>query len=239
MNQNSSKLSKIILCILLGIILISGCASNEQAKDPVEVEPSELVEEKSQIELLAGEYDHLQWYLDNPYSKIVDGVTYDIQALKEEYGDLYRFVEPLTKEDIEYRFQYLAEFFQIQVLDGDFEMYSGGISSMSNDSLNEYLRMKVSMYENMATTNNEKLKKYNSYYSYLEKSGKYYTVEGPIFGDLNEMSELINIVDTISFDNKDWYVRNYMVEVDMLLKILEKNNETPRFNFKIGQRIKK
>jgi len=229
---------KLMLVSILGLIFFSGCGSNEKMPTEDKKESDNLVDENkatSEIKRLAKEYDHLQWYLDNPYSKIVDGVTYDIQALKKEYGDLYRFVEPLSKEDVEYRFKYFAEFFAIQVQDGDFEMYSGGIARMSSDSSSEYLKSKVVLYEKMGTTNDEEIKKYNSYYYFAEKTGKYYTIETEIFSNITSMPDLINIVDQISLSDKEWFVRNYMAEVELVLKTLEKNDETPIFNFKLGQ----
>ena len=223
MNLICSKLVKIILCCVMGMLFFTGCTSTNTPTDPVVVEPSEPVDERSQIEILAEEYDHLQWYLDDSTSKTVDGVAYDLTSLKQQYGDLYRFVEPLTKEDIEYRFQYFAEFFAVQVQDGDFEMYCGGLTRLPSLTSDEYLKYKSSFYEKMANTTDEKLKKYSSYYYYLEKTKKYYKDESQILVDLNSKSELINIIDQISFDDKEWFVRSYMAEAELILKLLEKN----------------
>lgn len=193
---------------------------------------------KGDMYYMAEYYDHLQWYLDDSTTKTVDGVTYDIQALKKEYGDLYRFVEPLTKEEVDYRFQYLAEFFVIQVQNGSFELYNGGILELPSKSATVFFALRETFYEKMATTADEKLKKYSSYYFFLEKTRKYYKNEKSILNDINGMPELINVVDLISFNDKEWFVRNYMAEVELVLKTLEENNEFPIYNFKAEQRTK-
>lgn len=238
MNQRSRKLVKLFLCCVMGIIIFTGCTSTDTPTDPVVVEPVEPVEEKTQLELLAEEYDHLQWYLDDATTKIVDGVTYDLTSLKQQYGDLYRFVEPLSKEEVEGRFQYLAEFFDIQVIDGDFEMYNGGIASTSQEVFNDLSHFRKSYYKEMGTTNDEILKKYSDHYKYVSKADLYSVMSGGTFSNLMSEIDIIDYIDQFSFEEKDWYVREYMVEVDMVLNLLENNNEDPIFNFKFGQRAR-
>lgn len=50
---------------------------------------------ESTLERLAKEYDHLVW--------IITPDTAETKALKEEYGDLYPIVKPLTEQQIKDR----------------------------------------------------------------------------------------------------------------------------------------
>ena len=219
MNQNSSKLSKVILCIILGIILMSGCKSNEQAKDPVEVESSEPVEEKTQLELLAEEYEFLQWYLDDSTTKIVDGVTYDLVALKQEYGDLYRFVEPLSTEEVEYRFQYLAEYFADQAEINKYEGAPGGIDVVWNEVAAISFPVIKNNFKTIYESEDPLIEKFSNYYFYLEQTNGYYPntpeslrYKGEYYPDL-----LINVVDVAKFEDKEWFIRDYASQMDVNL----------------------
>ena len=71
MNQRSSKLVKIILCCVMGMLFFTGCSSTDTPTDPVVVEPSEPVDERSQIEILAEEYDHLAVSINFIFSNVI------------------------------------------------------------------------------------------------------------------------------------------------------------------------
>lgn len=192
---------------------------------------SEIVIE-DQLAVLARDYEFLQWYLEDSTTKVVDGVTYDLVALRQEYGELYRFVEPLSKDEVEFRFQYLAEYFSEQAKNGIYEDYAGGISHPGDEFSDKFVRSRIKYYEDMGRTSDEKLLKYKHYYIFSDKIGRYAKVLGGTFTSLNDYTEMIEYINQFSFDEKDWYIRQYMIEVDMLLNSLESLNVKPLFDIK-------
>ena len=217
MNQRSRKLVKIFLSCVIGIIVFTGCASTDTPIDPVVEESSEPVVEKTEIEILAEEYDHLAWYLDDSTTKTVDGVTYDLTSLKQQYGDLYRFVEPLSKEEVEYRFKYLAEYFASNEEKGIGESLPGGIKGDSSEIFSIYLSstrsQMESIYKNELGT---EFSKFSKYYMYIEKTKNYYE---KLPSPMSRPEDSIDIMDSLSFEDKNWFVRNYMSKFGILVNI--------------------
>lgn len=189
---------------------------------------SEIVFEDP-IVALAKDYEFLQWYLDDATSKTVDGVVYNLTELKQQYGDLYRFVEPLSKEEVEYRFKYLIEYFAEQSEKGAREYYAGGLDDVSDNSFGIFAVQINSYYKKMGTTNDKELIRYEENYIYSERLGRYIKILGPDFGNLLSNSDTKTIIEKSSFEDKKWYVMQYMTEVDMLLNILKTNDEKPDF----------
>lgn len=243
MNQRSSKLVKIFLSCLMGIIVFTGCATIDQAIEPVVDTPSEPEVEKTELELLAEEYEFLAWYLDDATTKTVDGVKYDLAALKQEYGDLYRFVEPLSKEEVEYRFQYLAEFFANQTEMGvDVGNYGGINSKLQSDEIDSIFSNKIrTYYEKLYKKEfDDSLDKYSNYYKYLEKTQNYYEdiPDTMKVNDSYDPYSLFKIINSIPFEDKDWFLRSYTFKMDNLFKIYVDLDVTPSFNISLSSKTK-
>ena len=236
MDLRSSKLVKIILCCVTGIIIFTGCTSTDTPTDPVVVEPSEPVEERSQIEILAEEYDHLAWYLDDSTTKTVDGVAYDLTSLKQQYGDLYRFVEPLSNEEVEYRFQYLAEYFASNDEKGIEESLPGGIKGDSSEIFSMYLSTTRSQMESLYRNElGPEFSKFSKYYMYLEKTKNYYeNLPSP----MNRPKDIIDIMDSLSFEDKNWFVRNYLSKFEILVNIYKEKDIELDFDIKLSEETK-
>ncbi len=238
---NNSKLYKNFLKLLMSaglfITPLAGCAPEEQPiKNSDTSQPSDPVVEKSQIELLAEEYEFLQWYLDDSTSKTVDGVTYDLTSLREQNKDLYRFVEPLSKEEVEYRFQYLAEYFADQAEKGIYEVAPGGIKQFSQE-VEAIANKKIKAYfEPMYKKElGEELSKFSKYYEYLEKTGNYYEVPPK---SMYELEKIVDLVDKISFEEKEWFVRSYVNRMEIRLNVCKELKIEPQFDITLSSKTK-
>jgi len=189
------------------------------------------------VVLLAKEYEFLAWHLDDSTTKTVDGVTYDLTSLKQEYGDLYRFVEPLSKEEVEYRFQYLAEFFAEQAESGIYESATGGII-IDNSELNALFAKKVKPYNELMFKNeiDENFSVFSKYYEYLEKTGSYNEVhpKSMYYNDEFYYETIINVADKVPFDDKNWFVRKYLAKLDALIRSHEELQIKPKFELALS-----
>ena len=121
---------------------------------------------------LAEDYDHLAWYLDPATSKTVDGQTYDLTALKAQYGDLYRFVEPLSNEEVEQRFEYLVNYLidRENADNSDGYKYSNGLEEniAGVDYLLAYRERNWSTMLTLINSTDSKLNMYAKYYFTFE-----------------------------------------------------------------------
>ena len=60
---------------------------------------------------------------------------------------------------------------------------------------------------------------YYVYYTYLEKTGSYYLIAAESLkynGEYNH-SDFIKIIDDINYEDKDWFVRQYIMSLDVML----------------------
>jgi len=185
---------------------------------------------------LSKEYEFLQWYLDDSTTKIVDGNTYDLVALKNQFGDLYRFIEPLSEEETEYRFEYLAEFLEQQSPD---DVDSFGLKSSSED---EHIGFEISTklynyYKILMDGVYPEFIKYSDRYYYLEKTGKYYKELPDSFKINDEFSQenLIKLIDSISYTDKDWYIRDYMFRLELTLNTYKDLGSQPEFGISLSK----
>lgn len=200
---------------------------------------SEIVIEDP-IVVLAKDYEFLQWYLDDTTTKTVDGVSYDLVALKQQYGDLYRFVEPLSKEEVEYRFKYLTEYFAKQAEKGIYEQAPGGLFKVSEKiTPTAYPRIKNN-FKTLYEGNVSDLEKFSKYYFYVEKTDRHYPdmPESLRFNGEFYPNLLINVYKTALFEDKDWFVRDYLSQMDIYLNSYKINNVDPEFELLIPNKTK-
>lgn len=236
MNLICSKLVKIILCCVMGMLFFTGCASTDTPTDPVVVEPSEPVDERSQIEILAEEYDHLAWYLDDSTTKTVDGVTYDLTSLKQQYGNLYRFVEPLSKEEIEQRFKYIVNYIIASEQTGNLDQgmrYNSGLEErkLGETYTVEYRKIESSYRKSLYTTKDSVLDDYSKYYFELDENR--YARDLPDTFDSEQTSYRLGTdsIEKVPLNDKDWFVREYMTGVDLSINLAKEMGLNLEFFF--------
>jgi hypothetical protein len=183
-----------------------------------------VVEIDDPIARLAPDYDHLAWYLDNSPTKTVDGKEYDLNALRQQYGDLYRFVEPLSKEEVEQRFEYIVKFIFDSEQTGSLAFgrrYNSGIEERKlgveytlsyRDVENGY---RGSVYNN----DDSNISKFKVYY-YSGSNNRYVLSIPDSFKSSQTTYRLgTDSIESVPLKDKDWFVRDYMSGVDLSLKL--------------------
>jgi hypothetical protein len=194
-----------------------------------------VVEIDNPIERLAEEYDHLAWYLDDSPTKEVDGKTYDLNALRQQYGDLYRFVEPLSKEEVEQRFEYIVNYI---IEDQSKPKYFGSRynSGIEERKLGEAYTLSYRNVENgyRDTIYNNKdtnISKYKDYY-YSASDNRYF-LDFPASFKSNQTSYMLGTdsIESVPLKDKDWFVRDYMTGVDLSLKLAKEMELNLEFFF--------
>lgn len=176
------------------------------------------------LERLAPEYDHLAWYLDNSATKTVDGKEYNLNELRQQYGNLYRFVEPLSKEEIEQRFEYIVNFIIASEQTGDLSYGRRYNSGIEERKLGESYVLEYRDVENDYRSkiyNNEKnlISKYKNYY--YSRSDDRYVLYLPSSFDSSTTSYKLgaDIISRIPLNDKDWFVRDFMTGVDLSINL--------------------
>lgn len=186
-----------------------------------------LTQYKETIEMgynLALKFDHLNWLTPAEGTKVVDGVTYDLAELKAEYGDLYRLVEPLTNEEIESRFEYLARFMELQrgeALKCNCQSWyiEGGLKS-SNDLNVEVVKVINDNMRKIEIENDSKLEIFRKYYKYNEFLGRYATSYPITFNSEKGVSGVgTDIISKVSLEDKVFFTRDFMFKYDIILKV--------------------
>lgn len=183
---------------------------------------------------LALKFDHLNWLTPAEGTRVVDGVTYNLTELKAEYGDLYRLVEPLTNEEIESRFEYLARFMELQMDKANstnnlnWDVFSG--LKMSNDLSPVLAEMFYSTHSLIANSVDIKIKPYIKYYHYISTTGRYemsfplnFTSEKGFFGVGTD------IISKVTLDEKTLFVRYFILRNEITLKTYEQLGLEPEY----------
>ncbi len=199
-------------------------------------EPKEaVIAIENSIERLAPEYLHLGWYLDNTETKTVDGKEYNLNELRQQYGDLYRFVEPLTEEEINQRFEYFLEYI---INDTALLKYYGMRynSGLEERKLGEEYTLKFrevdDLYQkDIFTSTDPNISKYGDRYK-LASDGTYYP-RNPLSFTSDETRFNIgrDILKDIPIFDKDWFVRDYMTGVDLSINLAKEMGLNLEFFF--------
>ena len=183
---------------------------------------------------LALKFDHLNWLTPAEGTRVVDGVTYNLAELKAEYGDLYRLVEPLTNEEIESRFEYLARFMELQRNEAlkcnclSWDAFSG--LKQNNDINNVLFERIYSTHSLIANSVDIKIKPYIKYYYYISTTGLY-----EVGFPLNFTSEKggfgvgTDIISKVTLDEKAFFVRYFILRGEITLKICEQLGLEPEY----------
>lgn len=169
-------------------------------------------------------FDHLNWLTPAEGTRVVDGVTYNLSELKAEYGDLYRLVEPLTNEEIESRFEYLARFMELQrgeALKCNCQSWyiEGGLKS-SNDLNVEVAKVFNDNMRKIDIENDSKLEIFRKYYKYNEFLGRYATSYPITFNSEKGVSGVgTDIISKVSLKDKIFFTRDFMFKYDIILRV--------------------
>ena len=131
------------------------------------------------------------------------------QDLKQKYGDLYRMVEPLTKEEIEKRFEFLVWFSEEQLKNPFSTVYSSNSGLYCTLECDDIYNPKWYEYsEKMDTSNDPVLSKFGKYFGYSKVVGKHafylpssFDSSEGIFGISQENK------NSISLEDKEVFVR--------------------------------
>jgi len=184
---------------------------------------------------LAKRFDHLNWLTPAEGTKEVNGVTYDLADLKAQYGDLYRFVEPLTDEEIESRFEYIAVFNEIQLEkilensgNSNWHIKSGLVDKVEFDS---YLpNFREVNYEELSKTKDTLLSKFSKYFVYNNNRSKYIFFKPIVFVSEQGIDGVgTDIIDDTTLLEKEVYVRHFMHEYDNYLQLYKQFNLEPEY----------
>lgn len=176
---------------------------------------------------LAQRFDHLNWLTPAEGTKVVDGVTYDLAALKAEYGDLYRLVEPLSREEIEYRFEYLAKLGKLrwtsikeclatkpEHLCG---FYSTVIGTTSNNEASSDLSdIHQSSFKYIYTIDDERINHFKKYVIYVESANYYASFSGVQEYSYDGEEWVLDtiMINNVPFEQKEYYVREFLFRYD-------------------------
>ena len=183
---------------------------------------------------LALKFDHLNWLTPAEGTRVVDGVTYNLAELKAEYGDLYRLVEPLTEGQIENRFEYLARFMELQMEKFNdtnnlsWDMYSG--LKMNNEIVKVVNDIVYPIHEVIATSKDNKLETIKKYTFYMPPTKEYGIVFPFSFSSEKGFFGVgVDIISKVSFDDKNLFVRYFLMNNEITLKVYEQLGLEPEY----------
>lgn len=200
-------------------------------------EPKEaVIAIENSIERLAPEYLHLGWYLDNSATKTVDGKEYNLNELRQQYGDLYRFVEPLSEEEINQRFEYIVNYIIASEQTGSLDQgmrYNSGIEErkLGETYTVEYRDVETETRKKIYENNETQISKYKKYY-YLTSNSRYILDLPESFTSEQTLYRLeLDSIDKVPLKDKEWLVREYMTGVDLSINLAKEMGLNLEFFF--------
>lgn len=158
--------------------------------------------------MLMNIYIHPSWLTPALGIVTIDSIDYDRATLKVAYGDLYRFVEPITNEEIESRFRYLAWWSVTYNGSSSFDPNSGLLKNSNVDAL---LQSRMSqVYKTISTSKDPKLSVFSMYFRYISESRSFKAVL-PKYFDCRTGVLCISptYIGAVNFEDKDYFVRNF------------------------------
>jgi len=196
-------------------------------------EPKEvLVEIESVYERLAKDYDHIAWVINPATEKTVDGVVYNLTELKQQYGDLYPIVEPLSEQEIKDRWVYLVNYL-VNEPDVDV-MYSGLYRIYLGD---DFYRQIVTFSDNwtkeVTDTKDPLLDKIGKYYVYRENVNAYMILDYSYIFSSNQSNFGVGLdnIEQVPIKYMELFIRTYTIFIYYEINQLIKNDIEPRFYF--------
>lgn len=186
---------------------------------------------------LALKFDHLNWLTPAEGTRVVDGVTYNLAELKAEYGDLYRLVEPLTNEEIESRFAYLAEFMEMQKQKSDkcncYDWTPYGGLSFTNEIDDKFYSMMHPINNYIAESNDTKIEMFNIMYFYITQLERYEIMYPSSFtSQTGALGVGTDILDKVSFADKNLFVRDYTMRYELQIEARNELGLEPEYVIK-------
>jgi hypothetical protein len=190
------------------------------------------------VNTLAERFDHLNWLTPATGTKTVDGVTYNLEDLKTKYGDLYRYVEPLTNAEIESRFAYIAKFYEIQSkkMDENGGNYDWNVETgiRDNDVVWPYwTTKKQEAYRIMYKSNDPLLIKFNQYFNYSTTIKDYGISLPESFSSMLGLRGIgTDIINKVTMFEKDFYVRTFVTANEQIVSVYEELKMEPDYVYK-------
>ena len=201
-------------------------------------EPKEaVIAIENSIERLAPEYLHLGWYLDNTETKTVDGKEYNLNELRQQYGELYRFVEPLTEEEINQRFEYIVNYIIASEQTGSLDQgmrYNSGLEErrLGENYVVKYWELEDIYRGKIFNNIDTKINLFKTYY-YLRSNGRF-VLDLPDNSFISTETSYrlgLDIIDKVPLKDKDWFIRDYMTGVDLSINLAKEMGLNLQFFF--------
>jgi len=186
----------------------------------------------STFERLAVDYPHISWVLDTTETKTVDGVLYNLTELKQQYGDLYPIVEPLSEQEINDRWVYWVNYI---VNKPTLDIFRGGLyrDNLGTDFFEQTKAFNFDWKESILTSTDPLLYRIGKNYKYSEKIDNYLINNyNDIFYSTQASDGVgLDIIDKISIENRELFIRNYYMEVYYTINKVYESGVEPRFYF--------
>jgi len=180
---------------------------------------------ESTLVRLAKDYDHLAW--------IIAPDTEETKVLKEQYGDLYPMVEPLTEQQIRDRWEYLVNYL-VKENGIALESYQGGLNQglLGQDFHTKIIEFRNSSKKTIIESNDPLINKYKEHYTYLSSIDRYvyYGPDSFTSGE-TKFGVGLDIIDQVSIDDMESFVRYYMLETSKSINMAIESNAEMHFYF--------
>ena len=228
-----SMLQKVsVVCLLVLVILMTGCSKNDPDPDPVELtEYEQLVKDYGET------YKHLTWFDISEYEDIETIASiklltkeHDISDLIDQYGDAWPFALELSIEEVESTFDYIVWL--------SIEIDENGVNSIGQDGIKlnseinvDYGILRREIMEYVSEMTEHPVSLYSEYYK-KDFAGNYGVLLPASFSSSETRFAIGNDnKDLISFKDKDWYVRDFILRYSLNLITFSENKAEPVFYF--------
>lgn len=176
------------------------------------------------LERLAKEYDHIAW--------VIAPDTDESKALKEQYGDLYPMVEPLTEQQIKDRWVYLVNYLVNETKAKFDSPYNGGLeqANLGENNYIEIFRFRSEYIKQIYNSIDETLLNYKIYYK--NNNGEFYQNSPDSFNSYETRYNIgLDIIDKVPLEDMEWFVRDYMVEAYKTINMAQEKRLELTFYF--------
>jgi hypothetical protein len=191
-----------------------------------------VIREESVYERLAKDYDHIAWVINPATEKTVDGVVYNLTELKQQYGDLYPIVEPLSEQEIKDRFSYLVDYL-LKVTDE--EVLSSGLFRiyLGEGFLIELNEFNKNWKNDIATATDPALKRIGDYFVFSVEADQYIIDNYREIFTSSQSNYGIGLdsIENLPINYMELFLRNYSMPVFFEINYIIDKEIEPRFYF--------
>jgi len=106
---------------------------------------------------------------------------------------------------------------------------------MGDRVFTSYVDTRKDVYRKLTNKSIVDLIEFSNYYFYLEKTDNYYSrpPKSMLINDEFYPKNLIKIIQNITYDDKNWFVRDEMFQIEIALNAFSKENEVPVFAIEV------